>query len=164
MEGRSFPLFAVPALLRQSAAQSARAAQSMQVIVPDASTSAGATPQLKFAELEADFELNDGSATTSNLHFDGDAEIIMRGRIRFAQRDYDYTAWVLRGEERLPAAMRRFGASPRVAAAWMALRDFLSGPETDNSRAIVHLGGTWEAPSVGPVEADLPEDSSEERS
>jgi uncharacterized protein YhdP len=151
-EGRPFPLFAVPVLLRQSAVQ------STQEGVASVAAAVGSAPQLKFSELEADFELREGSAHTRNLHFDGDAEILMRGRTGFLARDYDYTAWVLRGEDRLPAAVRRFGASPRVAAAWMALRDFISGPSTDRSRAVVHLGGTWDAPEVGPVQAP-PEDS-----
>ena len=151
-DGRPFPLFAVPVLLRQSAVQSSQAGAA------GVAAAAGSTPRLKFARLDADFELQDGSARTSNLHFDGDAEILMRGRTDFVNRDYDYTAWVLRGEDRLPTAVRRFGASPRVAAAWMALRDFISGPNTDRSRAVLHLGGSWDAPIIGPVQAPLSED------
>jgi uncharacterized protein YhdP len=151
-QGRPFPLFAVPVLLRQSAVQ------SNQDGVAGVAMAVGSTPRLKFAALEADFELRNGSARTSNLHFDGDAEILMRGRTGFIDRDYDYTAWILRGEDRLPAAVRRFGASPRVAAAWMALRDFISGPNTDRSRAVLHLGGTWDAPLIGPLPAPKEED------
>jgi uncharacterized protein YhdP len=151
--GRSFPLFAVPVLLRQSAVQSAQ-----QGVASMAAAAVGSAPQLKFSALEADFEVSNGSARTANLHFDGDAEILMRGRTGFIDRDYDYTAWVLKGEDRLPAAVRRFGASPRVAAAWMALRDLISGPNTARSRALVHLGGTWDAPTIGPVQAP-PEDA-----
>jgi uncharacterized protein YhdP len=106
-------------------------------------------PALHFDRLEADFELADGQATTSNLHFDGDAEILMRGRIGMVSRDYDQQVWLLRGEERLPAAVRRFGATPRVAAAWLSLRDLFSGTDSqDRSRAVLRLQGTWDDPMV----------------
>jgi len=105
--------------------------------------------ELHFARLEADFELHDGQATTSNLHFDGDAEILMRGRVGMVSRDYDQQVWVLRGEERLPAAVRRFGATPRVAAAWLSLRDlFVGGGERDRSQAVLRLQGSWDDPMV----------------
>ena len=85
----------------------------------------------------------------SDLHFDGDAEILMRGRIGLVSRDYDQKVWVLRGEERLPAAVRRFGATPRVAAAWLSLRDlFARGGAQDRSRAVLRLQGTWDDPMV----------------
>jgi uncharacterized protein YhdP len=105
--------------------------------------------ELRFASLEADFDVRDGQATTSNLHFDGDAEILMRGRTGLISRDYDQQVWVLRGEERLPAAVRRFGASPRVAAVWLSLRDLLSGSgDPDHSRAALRLQGSWNDPIV----------------
>jgi uncharacterized protein YhdP len=104
---------------------------------------------LHFDQMGADFELQDGQATTSNLHFDGDAEILMRGRIGIVSRDYDQHVWLLRGEERLPAAVRRFGATPRVAAAWLSLRDlFSSGESQDRSRAVLRLQGSWDDPMV----------------
>jgi uncharacterized protein YhdP len=104
---------------------------------------------LHFARLEADFELHDGQASTSNLHFDGDAEILMRGRVGLVSRDYDQQVWVLRGEERLPAAVRRFGATPRVAAAWLSLRDLFAGSGAqDRSQAVLRLQGSWDDPMV----------------
>ncbi|MBV8806865.1 MAG: hypothetical protein JO042_17530, partial [Sinobacteraceae bacterium] len=97
----------------------------------------------------ADFEVLNGQANTANLHFDGDAEILMRGRTGLVSRDYDQQVWVLRGEERLPAAVRRFGATPRVAAAWLSLRDlFAGGGAQDHSRAVLRLQGTWDDPIV----------------
>jgi hypothetical protein len=133
-----FALLAVPALVNAL----------------DAPGAAGASltkeqPALHFDHLEADFDLADGQATTSNLHFDGDAEILMRGRIGIVSRDYDQQVWLLRGEERLPAAVRRFGATPRVAAAWLSLRDLLGGGGSqDRSRAVLRLQGTWDDPMV----------------
>jgi uncharacterized protein YhdP len=104
---------------------------------------------LHFVSLEADFEVRDGQASTSNLHFDGDAEILMRGRTGLASRDYDQQVWVLRGEERLPAAVRRFGASPRVAAAWLSLRDLFAGNSSEErSSAVLRLQGSWDDPIV----------------
>jgi uncharacterized protein YhdP len=104
---------------------------------------------LHFSRLEADFELHDGQATTSNLHFDGDAEILMRGRVGLVSRDYDQQVWVLRGEERLPAAVRRFGATPSVAAAWLSLRDLFAGSGAqDRSQAVLRLQGSWDDPMV----------------
>jgi uncharacterized protein YhdP len=135
---RPFALLAVPALVSGL----------------DAPGAAGASltkeqRQLHFAHLEADFELQSGQATTSNLHFDGDAEILMRGRTGLVSRDYDQQVWVLRGEERLPAAVRRFGATPRVAAAWLSLRDLFGGSGTqDRSRAVLRLQGSWDDPIV----------------
>ena len=133
-----FALLAVPAL----------------VSALDAPGAAGSSltkqqPALHFDHLEADFDLADGQATTSNLHFDGDAEILMRGRIGIVSRDYDQQVWLLRGEERLPAAVRRFGATPRVAAAWLSLRDlFGGGGSQDRTRAVLRLQGTWDDPMV----------------
>jgi uncharacterized protein YhdP len=104
---------------------------------------------IRFSRLEGDFELRGGEATTSNLHFDGDAEILMRGRTGLVARDYDQQVWILRGEGRLPAAVRRLGPTPRVAAAWLSLRDlFAGGEQEDKARAALHLQGTWDDPIV----------------
>jgi hypothetical protein len=75
----------------------------------------------------------------------------MTGSSGLTTGDYDYRAWILRGEERLPSAVRRLAAAPHLAAAWLALRDFVTGPTDGPSRAELHLGGTWDAPVVSPV-------------
>ena len=135
---QTFALLAVPALVHALDAPGA----------PGASLTKE-QQAIHFDHLEADFDLADGQATTSNLHFDGDAEILMRGRIGIVSRDYDQQVWLLRGEERLPAAVRRFGATPRVAAAWLSLRDlFSAGGSQDRSRAVLRLQGTWDDPMV----------------
>ena len=108
----------------------------------------GILPQLGFSRLTADFAVHEGQATTSNLHFDGDAEILVRGRAGLLGHDYDEQAWILRGEERLPAAVRRLGATPKVAAVWLSLRELFSGPAADRARAALRLRGTWEEPLV----------------
>jgi hypothetical protein len=133
-----FALLAVPALVSGLDAPGAAGASLTKEQHP-----------LHFAHLKADFELQDGQAITSNLHFDGDAEILMRGRIGIVARDYDQQVWLLRGEERLPAAVRRFGATPRVAAAWLSLRDIFGGSGSqDRSRAVLRLQGSWDDPMV----------------
>jgi uncharacterized protein YhdP len=137
--GVPFPLLAVSPLLLDSRASRAALEDSAS---PD---------RLEFAQLTADYELRDGAAFTSNLHFDGDAEIVMTGRSGLAAGDYDYRAWILRGGERLPSAVRRLAAAPHLAAAWLALRDFISGPADGPGRAELHLGGTWDAPIVAAV-------------
>ena len=64
----------------------------------------------------------------TNLHLDGaDAEILMRARVNLLARDYDGEAFILRGEERLPSALRGLGPTPRVAALWLSLRQWFSG-------------------------------------
>ena len=103
---------------------------------------------LKFKRLEAHFQLRDGQATTSDLHFDGDAEILVRGRTGLLARDYDYEAWVLKGEERLPASLRRLSSAPRVAAAWLTLRELIGGDATSRSRIVLRLRGSWSEPVV----------------
>jgi uncharacterized protein YhdP len=129
--GRPFPLLTVPALLGGIAR-------------PD-----GTPPdELQFSRLDAQFQLRNGQAYTSDLHFDGDAEILVRGRTGLLDRDYDHEAWVLRGEERIPASLRRLAATPRVAAAWMTLRDFIRGDAADRSRVVLHLRGSWSEPVV----------------
>jgi uncharacterized protein YhdP len=138
VRAQPFALLAVPALVNALDAPGA----------PGASLTKE-QPALHFDHLEADFDLADGQATTSNLHFDGDAEILMRGRIGIVSRDYDQQVWLLRGEERLPAAVRGFGATPRVAAAWLSLRDLFGGGDSqDRSRAVLRLQGTWDDPMV----------------
>jgi uncharacterized protein YhdP len=130
-EGVPFALLLVPAL--------------MSAIDPGTDSPQG----LRFSRLEGDFELSAGQATTSNLHFDGDAEILMRGRTGLVDRDYDQQVWILRGEGRLPAAVRRLGPTPRVAAAWLSLRDFFAGAgREEGSRASLHLQGSWDDPIV----------------
>jgi uncharacterized protein YhdP len=132
--GQPFPLLTVPALL------SAMAAPTGPEGLP--------ADELRFKHLDAEFELRDGAAFTSDLHFDGDAEILMRGRMGLVARDYDYEAWVLRGEERIPASLRRLAATPRVAAAWMALRELIGGDEAERSHVVLHLRGSWNEPVV----------------
>jgi uncharacterized protein YhdP len=137
LAGQPFGLLAVPALVSGLDVPGAAAASLTK------------ERELHFARLEADFELDDGQAITSNLHFDGDAEILMRGRVGMVARDYDQQVWVLRGEERLPAAVRRFGATPRVAAAWLSLRDLFAGSGAqDRSQAVLRLQGSWDDPMV----------------
>ena len=110
----------------------------------------GPAEPVHFSRLSADYDLHDGNAFTSDLHFDGDAEILMSGRAGLIARDFDYRAQILRGEERLPAALRRLATAPRVAAAWLALRDLISGPHQD-SRVALRLSGSWDAPEVEAV-------------
>ena len=134
-----------------------RAAQAHLAGVPFAllavpALTAGMRSGLKFSRLTADFVLHDGQAMTSDLHFDGDAEILVRGRTGLLAHDYDEQAWVLRGEERLPAAVRRFGPTPRVAAVWLSLRELFTGSDADRSRAALSLRGTWDDPIVTPAE------------
>lgn len=102
--------------------------------------------QLPFTRLTADFTLGEGQAFTSDLHLDGDTEILMRGRIGLLARDYDAEVWVLKGEERLPAAVRSLMPGPRVAALWLSLRELFTG--TPRERAALRLRGTWNDPMV----------------
>ena len=138
-QGMPFPLLLVPALVN-----------GMGRPMSDQ-----ATPEphaLRFGRLDGDFEFAAGEVT-SNLHFDGDAEILMRGRTGLVARDYDQQVWILKGGGRLPAAVRRFDPTPRVAAAWLSLRDlFGSGAQEDGARAPFHLQGSWDAPIVAAAE------------
>jgi uncharacterized protein YhdP len=134
--GMPFPLLSVPALLTGMHPGSGESPP----------------PALRFARFTADYELLDGEARTSGLHFDGDAEILVRGRIGLASGDYDQQAWILRGEDRLPAALRHLSPSPRVAALWLSLRDLLGGDGAGRARAALHLRGQWSDPIVTPLE------------
>ena len=129
--GVPFPLFVVPALLAG--------------IAPEGQAAA---PAVRFTRLAASFELREGVASTSDLHLDGDAEILVRMRLGLVARDYEGEAFVLRGEELLPKALRGLGPTPKVAAAWLALRDWLSGSGGERSRIELHLRGTWDDPIV----------------
>ncbi|MDB6089500.1 MAG: hypothetical protein JWN85_2284 [Gammaproteobacteria bacterium] len=137
LAGRPFALLSVPALVSGMGPR-------------DASSATPEARELRFARLEADFDLRAGEASTSNLHFDGDAEILMRGRTGLVARDYDQQVWILRGEGRLPAAVRRLAPSPRVAAAWLSLRELFAGAEgaDEGSRAALRLQGSWDDPIV----------------
>jgi uncharacterized protein YhdP len=140
VEGRPFALLAVPALVSGMG----------QPMPQNASLQESAPRELHFSQLAADFELRGGDASTSNLHFDGDAEILMRGRTGLVAHDYDQQVWILRGEGRLPAAVRRLGPTPRVAAVWLSLRELFTGADrTDNGAgAALHLQGSWDDPIV----------------
>ena len=76
----------------------------------------------------------------------------MRARVGLLARDYDGQAFILRGEERLPSAVRRFGPTPKVAALWMSLREWFTGSAAENARAALRLRGTWNDPIVMPAE------------
>ena len=132
--GVPFALLGVAALLSDSPAR-------LGVASPGA-----AAPALAFSRLSADYALRDGTLSTSDLRFEGDAEILLDGQIGLTTRDYDCRVRILRGAERLPQALRTFLSAPRLAAAWMAVRDLISGP--GDTGAELHLGGTWEAPDV----------------
>ncbi len=109
------------------------------------------TPEpLRFVQFSADYALHDGQAVTSDLHFDGDAEILVRGRVGLLSGEYDERAWILRGEDRLPVPLRRLGPGPGVAAVWLSLRDLLGAAGGERSRAALHLRGTWSDPIVIP--------------
>jgi uncharacterized protein YhdP len=134
--GEPFALLSVPALI---AGMSAAA-------------DPGADAGLHFVSLTADYELRDGEAFTRDLHFDGDAEILVRGRVGLSRGDYDQQAWILHGEDRLPAAVRRLGPTPRIAAAWLSLRELFAGNPADRTRTALRLRGTWNDPIVAPAE------------
>ncbi len=127
--GAVFPLFMVPAVLGG--------------IAPQAQA-----PEVRFARLAASFEFREGVATTADLHLDGDAEILVRARLGLVARDYEGEAFVLRGEERLPKALRGLSPTPKVAAAWLALRDWLTGSGGERGRIELRLRGTWDDPIV----------------
>jgi uncharacterized protein YhdP len=103
-------------------------------------------PQLPFTQLSGDFTLSGGDARTSNLHLDGDTEILLRGRVGLAARDYDAEFWVLKGEARLPAAVRALPPGARVAALWMSLRELFGAGGREP--AAWRLRGTWDDPMV----------------
>src|SRR2546427_439433 len=75
-----------------------------------------------------------------------------RGRTGLLAQAYDEQAWIRRGEERLPAAVRRLGPTPKIAAAWLSLRELFGGSAADRSRAALRLRGTWDDPIVTPAE------------
>ena len=131
-----FALWLVPALI--------------DAMTPEGADAAPAN--LRFARLTAEYELRDGIARTANLHFDGDAEILVRGHVGLVARDYDGEAFVLRGEERLPLAVRHFGPTPKMAALWLSLRQWFTGSAAENARAVLRLRGTWNDPIVSPAE------------
>jgi uncharacterized protein YhdP len=103
-------------------------------------------PQLPFTQLSGDFSLGGGEARTSNLHLDGDTEILLRGRVGLAARDYDAEFWVLKGEARLPAAVRALPPGARMAALWMSLRELFGAGGREP--AAWRLRGTWVDPMV----------------
>jgi uncharacterized protein YhdP len=140
-DGQSFPLLTVPALLGGISRHPSGASAPPTV----ASSSPG---DFRFTRLDGHFQLRSGQATTSDLHFDGDAEILVRGRIGLLARDYDHEAWVLRGEDRIPASMRRLASTPRVAAAWLGLRELLGGEPASQSRIVLRMKGSWSEPIV----------------
>jgi uncharacterized protein YhdP len=106
---------------------------------------------LHFSRFSADYQVRDGQAATLGLHFDGDAEILVRGRVGLSDGDYDEQAWILRGEDRLPAAVRRLGPSPRVAALWLSLRELFGANAAAPAPATLRLRGPWSDPIVMPV-------------
>jgi hypothetical protein len=136
---RPLALLTVPALLNGISRHA----------TPAPSVTAATDPgEVKFSRIDGHFQLHDGQATTSDLHLDGDVEILVRGRTGLLAGDYDHEAWVLRGEERLPQSIRRLASTPRVAAAWLTLRELIGGDSTSRSRIVLRLRGPWDEPVV----------------
>jgi uncharacterized protein YhdP len=134
-EPAPFALLLVPALMR--------------ALNNDPSRGEAPPLELRYARLSADFALREGIASTSNLHLDGpDAEILMRARVNLLARDYDAETFVLRGEERLPAPLRHLGATPRIAALWLSLREWFGGGATEEEGTALRLRGPWNDPIV----------------
>jgi uncharacterized protein YhdP len=134
-EAAPFALLLVPALMR--------------ALNNDPSRGEAPWQELRYARLAADFTLHEGLASSSNLHLEGpDAEILMRARVSLLARDYDAQAVVLRGEERLPAPLRRLGASPRLAALWLSLREWFGGAAREEEGTALRLRGPWNDPIV----------------
>ena len=106
--------------------------------------------QLRFTRLTADYELQDAVASTANLHLDGDAEMLVRARVGLLSQDYDGEAFILRGEERLPAAVRGLGPTAKMAALWLSLREWFGGESGDGARTVLRLRGGWNDPIVMP--------------
>lgn len=142
-EGEAFPLLTVPALLGGISRH-----PSTTDAAAKAAPGSSAPGELRFTRLEGHFQVRGGQATTSDLHFDGEAEILVRGRIGLLAQDYDHEAWVLRGEDRIPASMRRLASTPRVAAAWLTLRELMGGEPASQSRIVLRLRGSWNEPMV----------------
>ena len=107
-----------------------------------------AMPSLQFARLSADYEIEHGVASTANLHLDGDTEMLVRARVGLLRRDYEGEAFILRGEERLPAAVRGLGPTPKMAALWLSLREWLAGSGAERGRTVLRLRGAWNDPIV----------------
>jgi uncharacterized protein YhdP len=138
--GRPLALLTVPALLNGISRHGTAGSSALQT-----------SPEwgdLKFRRFDGHFQIRDGQASTSDLHFDGDAEILVRGRMGLLAGDYDHEAWVLKGEERLPSSMRRLASTPRVAAAWLTLRELIGGDATSRSRIVLRMHGPWNDPVV----------------
>ncbi|MBS0380589.1 MAG: hypothetical protein JSS29_19075 [Proteobacteria bacterium] len=123
---------------------------------PPAGTRPETAPALRFARLGADYTLRDGVAITDNLHLDGDAEILVRARVGLLRQDYDGEAFILRGEERLPQAVRGMGPTPKVAALWLSLRDWFARGGREGAHTVLRLRGPWNDPIVSPVDPKEP--------
>ena len=128
-----FALLVVPALLAGIAAESRAVAQ----------------PPVRFTRLAANFELRDGVASTSDLHLDGDAEILVRARVglrgpRLRRAKPSCCAARSACRRRCAASARRRRWRPpgwRCGTGWPA-----AGSE--RSRIALRLRGTWEDPIV----------------
>jgi uncharacterized protein YhdP len=135
-----------------AAAEAAPEGAPFALLVVPALIAATGSPELRFESLSGDFTLQGGQAVTSDLHFDGDAEILMRGRIGLLAHDYDGQLWIVKGEGRLPAALRGFEPTPKIAALWLSLRSLIAGQAAERTRNVLHLRGSWDEPVVTPGE------------
>jgi hypothetical protein len=72
----------------------------------------------------------------------------MRGRVGLVAHDYDGQLWILRGEGRLPGALRGFGPAPKIAALWLSLRSLIEGQASSPPRGVLRLRGSWDEPVV----------------
>ena len=73
-------------------------------------------------------------------------------RVNVLARDYDGEAFILRGEERLPSALRGLGPTPRVAALWLSLRQWFTGSAPEDPGTALRLRGAWNDPIVTPAQ------------
>ncbi len=131
-----------------TAAQAAPDGVPFALLVVPALIGATGSPEMRFASLSGNFALRDGQAVTSDLHFDGDAEILMRGRVGLLAHDYDGQLWILKGDGQPPAALPGFEPTPKIAALWLSLRSLIAGQAASLPRNVLRLRGSWNEPVV----------------
>jgi len=113
---------------------------------------------LRFNQIEGDFQLDAGNATTDNLEMESNAATItLVGRTGLHQRDYDQTVTVVpHVSSSLPVA-GGLAWGPQVGAALLVFQQIFQ-PQLDSAAAFHYrVTGSWEQPLVEKVDSAAPQ-------
>lgn len=110
----------------------------------------------KFSQIEGDFYLRDGNATTDNLTVESTvAEILVTGRTGYSARDYDQMVNVVPHVSGTTTVISALAFGPQVAAAVLILQNIFKRGVDKATLTQYRVTGSWDSPLVEKVNDEV---------